>query len=99
MSVGSAVIQKHYNDLYREARNYIWPFSAVERLVDLEMAAYHAIPDVEKVARALSAFKSAAFEIYIEDEDFKKALDAFYDIVRDEKSSYCKITQVQELSR
>lgn len=98
MSVGSAVIQKYYNDLYREARNYIWPFSSVERLVDLELASYHAIPDVKKVAQALLAFKSASFEVYMEDEDFRKAIDAFYDIVRDENSTYCKLTKVQELN-
>ena len=97
MKVSATDIQKSYRDLYKEVRNYIWPFDTIEKLVDLELAAYKAIPDIFEVQNALSRFRGVVYDVARDDLDLMKKLDAFQDLIRDATSVYAKLNQVNEV--
>lgn len=97
MSVGSAILQKGYVDIYKNARNYIWPFNVVEKLADFEIAVFKAVPDMDDVANTFQRFKLAVYPIAREDEELQKSLDAFDELIRGEHRSYNKIQQVREI--
>lgn len=95
--ISYADIQIAYNNLYKEARKYIWGFSAVEALSDLEVATYQTCPDLVSIRSALYRFRQYASDILPEDDDFTKAFDRFQDLVNGDDSVYAKLNQVKEV--
>lgn len=77
--IAAAMIQQAYIDLYRQIRNYIWDYDTVVKLAELEVAAYMAFPDIDKVRYALDQLKVElnSSDVYAEDEDLQKAVDDF----------------------
>ena len=77
--IAAAMIQQAYIDLYRQIRNYIWDYDTVVKLAELEVAAYMAFPDIDKVRYALDQLKIElnSSDVYAEDEDLQKAVDDF----------------------
>lgn len=79
--IAAAMIQQAYIDLYKQIRNYIWDYDTVVKLAELEVAAYMAFPDIDKVRYALDQLKVElnSSDVYAEDEDLQKAVDDFSD--------------------
>lgn len=79
--IAAAMIQQAYIDLYKQVRNYIWDYDTVVKLAELEVAAYMAFPDIDKVRYALDQLKVElnSSDVYAEDEDLQKAVDDFSD--------------------
>lgn len=77
--IAAAMIQQAYIDLYKQIRNYIWDYDTVVKLAELEVAAYMAFPDIDKVRYALDQLKIElnSSDVYAEDEDLQKAVDDF----------------------
>lgn len=77
--IAAAMIQQAYIDLYKQIRNYIWDYDTVVKLAELEVAAYMAFPDIDKVRYALDQLKMElnSSDVYAEDEDLQKAVDDF----------------------
>lgn len=77
--IAAAMIQQAYIDLYKQIRNYIWDYDTVVKLAELEVAAYMAFPDIDKVRYALDQLKVElnSSDVYAEDEDLQKAVDDF----------------------
>lgn len=95
--ISYADIQHCYNNLYVEARKYLWDFEAVNALADLEIACYKTCQDIEEVTHALDKFLSYAYDVQIEDEDFAKAVTAFHTLLDDADSTYVKLYKVNEV--
>ena len=77
--IAAAIIQNAYNDLYKQLRNYIWEYDTVVKIADLEVAAYMAFPDINKVRWAYNQLASdvSTSDIWADDEDLQKAFDNF----------------------
>lgn len=95
--ISFADIQLCYNDLYKEARRYIWDFPAVEALADLEIASYETCPNIQDIRNKLAKFQQFALNIIRDDEEFKKAYDAFEEFINSDDTSYAKLNQVKEV--
>lgn len=89
-------VQNAYNKLYVSLRKYIWDFSVVEALADLEIAAYKTFPDVADVRSKFYRLRGMISFLFIEDEDMKKRFDSLGDIL-EEDITFSKINQVNEV--
>lgn len=94
--IGSSILQTTYNNLYTQLRKYIWSFEAVNAIADLEIACYQSFADLLSVRRHLDRVAQYARDVIKDDEDVKKAFDAFEDLLKDEESMYVKLTAVKE---
>jgi len=94
--ISSSALQNAYNTLYTEFRRYIWGFDAANALADLEIASYEACADINKVRTCLDKLNMYARDVIKNDEDLKKAFDSFYDLLKDEESTYVKLLKVNE---
>ena len=91
-------LQKYYVELYKNLRKYIWDFSTVEKLVDLEIEVHRKFPDLDAIRKCLSKLEKDISEEFLEDEDLKSAYDEFADILDSEDDGmYSKINQVREV--
>lgn len=94
--IGSSILQTTYNKLYVELRKYIWSFEAVNAIADLEIACYQSFADLSAVRRNVDIVAQYARDVMKDDEDLKKAFDAFDDLLKDEEEMYVKLTAVKE---
>lgn len=94
--VSYADIQHAYNKLYAELRKYIWDFSAVVALADLEIAVYKTCQDLLDIRVKLSRLKYQIMDVVYQDEELDKRLRYLEDLVTDTKV-YVKLNQVQEV--
>jgi hypothetical protein len=89
-------IQYQYNRLYREIRNYIWDFDAVEALADLEIEVYKTCQDLDSIRNAFSNLRLYTREVEYYDEDLAKALDKFEELINSDDTPYAKLWMVKE---
>ena len=94
--IGSSILQTTYNRLYVQLRKYIWSFEAVNAIADLEISCYESFADLLAVRRNLDRVAQFARDIMKEDEDVKKAFDAFDDLLKNEDTMYVKLLAVKE---
>lgn len=92
--INSADIQVCYNNLYKNVRNYIWGIGTVEKLADLEVAAYERCPDVPKVRTKLNLLDQDIREVYNDDPDLKKSVEAFREVLDESSECYAKLRDV-----
>lgn len=95
--ISSLRIQSAYVDLYTQVRKYIWDFSTVEKLADLEVSVYRAFPDIDEVSRCFDKLRFDLKSKEKDDEDLKKACDKFKSILDSDTETYIKIYQVDEV--
>lgn len=86
-----------YNNLYKEYRRYIWGIREVAALVDLELASYETCLDVAQVKQKLNNLKVLTESVIRQDDDLKKAVDAFEAKLEDETMSYSNLYRVTEV--
>lgn len=95
--ISYAEIRNAYNKLYAEMRRYIWGFSIVVLLADIEIESYKTCPDVATIRNLLRNLSGAVLSVSNQDPDLKKAIDTFMELVRDEDTAYAKIHKVSEV--
>lgn len=97
--LNSNAIQVCYNDLYVALREYIWDISIVEKIADLEIAAYQKFPDVEVVKRKLNYLKYAVYNTIRDDEELSDAFEKFEELLdsKDALDLYSNIDKPQEV--
>ena len=97
--ITSSEIQYAYNKLFIQMRLYVWDFSVVEKLVDLEISIYKAIPSIIDIKKCLKALKRDIWDTVKADEtgEFKRAFTKLENLVEKEDSAYYKIRKVQEV--
>jgi len=77
----SSDVQRAYNELYKQLRNYTWPLDTVEKLADVEVACYDAFIDIDKLRMSLNKLKSSVSDIVKKDEDLKSAFEYIDEVI------------------
>lgn len=95
--ISSAKIQHEYNRMYKQIRKYIWDFSAVEALADLEVEVYRLCPDIYSIRDRLSNFRLFTREVEFEDEELQRAIDKFEDLINEDDTPFAKLWQTKEV--
>lgn len=95
--INSANIQSAYVNLYTQLRKYIWAFSTVEKLAELEVAAYKKFPDLSDISNKYNALYIDVKSVANKDEELSNALTEFSDIINSSDGIYATINQVREV--
>lgn len=95
--IGNKELQSKYNDMYIQLRNYIWDFDTVEALADVEIETYTTFPDMKRLRSKFNSIFTDVRDIYLEDEDLKKAVDTFKEFIESDDDSWARIKQVREV--
>lgn len=90
-------LQRCYIDLYKRLREYLWPFSTVELIADLEVATFCSFPDLNDVSSKLNRLCIDIRDCSRDDKDMQDAIDAMRKLLSSESEVYCKIKDVNEV--
>ncbi|MCM1226168.1 MAG: hypothetical protein NC320_01925 [Clostridium sp.] len=95
----ASVLQRAYNRLYAEFRNYIWNFSDIEALADLETEVYQIFPDMDKMKAKFKKLKRqiSSANVYREDEDLKNSFEEFEEEMDSVQDIYANIKSFKEV--
>lgn len=99
MIITAASLQKSYNKLYTQFRNYVWEFDIIESLADLEVEIYQTFPDMDKVKSKYKKLRqevsyTGAFQHY---EELKEAFDTFEESLDEADELYVNIKSFKEV--
>ena len=75
-----------YIRLYRQLRNYIWPYETVEHIAELEVAIHNRFPDLQDVRKYFNLLCRDIDKSEIDDEDLEKAVQQFESCIESEDS-------------
>lgn len=91
-------IQNEYVDLYTLFRNYIWDYSTVCKLADLEVRCHETCPDIPKIQESLWKLKSDIINTLHDDEEMLAVFDEFEDLLESSNNEYyVDLPSVQEV--
>lgn len=90
-------LQRCYIDLYKRLREYLWPFSTVELIADLEVATFCSFPDINDVSSKLNRLCIDIRDCAKEDNDMNDAIDSMRKLLSSGSEIYCKIKNVNEV--
>lgn len=90
-------LQSAYNDLYVQLRKYIWEFSAVQAIAELEVAVYKAFPSLSELHSCYSKLYQYVRNATLQDDDLMEALTDFGELLDSTDSVYVKLTSVHEV--
>lgn len=99
-------LQQSYINLYRQLREYLWPFNIVELIAELEIECYSSFPQVSRLRNLFSRLKREIFSDYISDDDeydtLRNVFDKFDATLTDAKDFhdiYAKLPSVREVTQ
>ena len=95
--ISSTEFQSAYNWFYEEMRKYIWDLDVVEILAELEVTAYDAFVDREKLLRVLTALEREIREFFEDDQDLKDSFDGLMELAESDEKEYVPLFQVNEV--
>lgn len=95
--INSADIQNRYIDIYKCVREYIWDFSVVEDLAELEIAIFKVCPNLIEIRSKLDKLSKDIVDVIREDENMKKSIDNLYDLLNEDSTWYTKLTKMEEV--
>lgn len=95
--ISAAELQNAYIKFYEQMRKYIWMFATVELLAELEVAVYSSFPDIDNIRRLYNSLWPDIRSTSLEDEEFKKAADAFNELIQTSDTFYSKLDRVSEV--
>ena len=102
--VTSSDIQVQYEKLYKFLMEFLWEFTTVQALANLEIAVYKRFPDKEEMEQCLRDLKREISYTYNEmaeddDEEFKEAFDDLEAAIEDydEENTSCELYAVEEV--
>lgn len=94
--ISAVDIQNAYIKLYEQLRKYIWAGDVVEKIADLETCVYEVFPNMDDVRKTFKYLKPELYQVIIDDEEFKAAVDKFEEAIKDEVG-YGRLEKVQEV--
>ena len=94
--VSFAKIQNAYNKIYVELRKYVWDFSTVAALADLEISVYKTCQDLSDIRTKYYRLKSLITDVIRVDEELSRRLDSFEELIHEDET-FVKLTQVEEV--
>jgi hypothetical protein len=87
-----------YVNLYRQLRNYIWPYETVEHIAELEIAVHSRFPNLQDVKRYFNLLRQDISRSDIEDEDLDKAVKQFESKIESNDSLlYATLPKIEEV--
>lgn len=100
--VTSSDIQVKYEQLYGFLMDFLWEFTTVQALANLEIAIFKRFPDKDEMLRCLRDLKRSiiytANELAEDDEiEFKEAIDDLEDAITNYEDAGCELYSVEEL--
>lgn len=95
--ISAKSIQRAYDNLYIQLRNYIWPFSIIQTIADIEIASYTLFTNIDDLRKLLNKLKIETTSVYNKDKDYRSALDSFLNLISETDSIYLKLNQVKEV--
>ena len=90
-------LQNGYIDLYKQLREYIWDFSTVELLSELEISIFTAFPERDKIKSTLQSLKYQIKDQFEDNEDLKKAYESLDKLVESDDAFYGRLGKVNEV--
>ncbi len=90
-------LQRCYIELYKRLRDYLWPFSVVEIIANLEIAVFCSFPDLSEVNSKFNRLCLEIRECAKEDQEMQDAIDSMRKLLSNESEVYCKIKNVNEV--
>ena len=95
--LSSLAVQQEYQKLYVQLRKYLWSFDTVEKIADLEVAVYQAIPTIKNIRDKFDKLKYNISQTSKDDEDFKRAVENFEDLISSDDEPYLTLNAVKEV--
>jgi hypothetical protein len=87
-----------YVKLYRELRNYIWPYETVEHIAELEIAVHNRFPNLQDVRTYFNLLCQDINRSDIEDEDLDRAIEQFRSYIEsDDSTVYAILPKTEEV--
>lgn len=92
--VNAKDIQIKYIQLYKALRSYLWPMSVIEGIADLEIEAYRAFPDMQKLEMLINTLhREVLYQLGEPDNEIEKAFRKLNKSISDD-SVYTKLYKV-----
>lgn len=102
--VTSSDLQVQYEHLYKFLMDFLWEFTTVQALADLEIAIFRRFPDKEEMLKCLNELKldiSSTYNELAEDDEteFKETFDDLEKAIEDydEENVGCELYSVEEV--
>ena len=86
-----------YIRLYRQLRNYIWPYETVEHIAELEIAVHNRFPNLQDVRKYFYLLCQDIRRSDVEDEDLDKAVEQFKSYVDSDDVVYATLPKTEEV--
>lgn len=99
MNISSQDFRNAYEKFYARMRNYLWPYSTLQYLADIEVNIYSSFVDIEKFKNDLNKLYSAIREVCVDDEKLSKAYKDLEKLTLvDDPSYYYSLYKVEEVN-
>lgn len=87
-----------YIRLYRQLRNYIWPYETVEHIAELEIAVHNRFPNLDDVRNCFYRLCNDINRSEVNDEDLDRAVNQFKSrIEQDDSTVYAILPKTEEV--
>ena len=97
IAVSSQDFRNTYEKLYNEIRKYLWPFSVLQELSDVEVDIYSAFIDVKKLRLDFDKLRASMKDVLKDDEQLSKYVNKIINMLDDEDvGSYLRLPRVNE---
>lgn len=91
-------ISHEYVRLYRELRNYIWPYDTVEHIAELEIAIHNRFPNLQDVRKYFNLLCQDINRSEVDDEDLDRAIKQFESCIESEGNTmYATLIKTEEV--
>lgn len=95
--VSSQDFRNVYEKLYNEIRKYLWPFSVLQELSDVEVDIYSAFVNMEKLKVDFDKLRTSMKDVLKDDTELSKYVNKMLDLISDEDAgSYLRLPRVNE---
>ena len=99
--ITSSDLQAKYEKLYTFLMDFLWEFSTVQALADLEISIFKRFPDQDEMLKCLRKLKADISHTYNElakddEEDFKDAMEDLEKAIEDFENPGCELYCVEE---
>ncbi len=100
--ITSSDIQVRYEQLYRFLMDFLWEFSVVQQIANLEIAIFKRFPDKDEMLKCLRELRTAISYTYNEldqadEPEFKETFDKLETAINDYEDTGYELYSVEEL--
>lgn len=99
--ISSQDFRNSYEDFYRDLREYLWPYSVLEELAEVEVDIFTSFIDFEKLQKDFKKLSQSIKEALAEDELLSKSYANLSKLIENEyepNDQYLIIQRVEEVN-